>query len=189
MTKYTLTKRPKWHYLAVVLALLICIELVNFFSGRWLNHFAIVPRHLDTLVYIFTAPWLHGSLSHFFSNIVTLAVLSYLLMQFSVKRYFLVSILLIVMTGLLVWLFGREARHLGASGVIYGYFAYLLLAGFLSRRFFLAIISIAVLFFYGGMIWGVLPSQPFISWESHLFGFISGLVLAWVLRPTAHIRK
>jgi membrane associated rhomboid family serine protease len=89
------------------------------------------------------------------------------------------------MTGLLVWVFARDARHLGASGILYGYFGYLLLAGFLSKRIWLALISVMVLIFYGSMIWGVLPSQPFISWESHLFGFVSGLYLAWVLRKKA----
>lgn len=179
-----LNKRPDWHYVLAVLILLSAIEIVNLFSGRILNQFSVIPRELSHLGYIFTSPWLHGSFTHFMSNIVPIAVLSFLLLEFGLKRYVMVSGLLIIMTGLLVWLFAREARHVGASGVLYGYFGYLLLAGFLSKRIWLALISILVLVFYGGMIWGVLPSQPYISWESHLFGFGSGLVLAWYLRKT-----
>jgi membrane associated rhomboid family serine protease len=162
------------------------IEFANILTGRWLNQFSIIPRDVNYIGYIFTSPWLHATLTHFISNIIPFAVLSFLLMQFGLKRYCIVSLLLMIMTGLLVWLFAREARHIGASGIIYGYFGYLLLAGFLSKRIWLAVISLAVLLLYGGMIWGVLPTQPYISWESHLFGFISGLVLAWFLRRSFH---
>jgi membrane associated rhomboid family serine protease len=83
-----------------------------------------------------------------------------------------------ITSGLLVWLFARPATHIGVSGVVYGYFGYLVLAGFLSGKFKLIIISVLVAFFYGGLIFGILPSSPFVSWESHLFGFIAGLVAA-----------
>jgi len=94
----------------------------------------------------------------------------------------LLTLGLIIGTGLLVWLFGRNAYHLGASGIIYGYFGFLVLAGFLSRKIGLMLISVLVAVFYGAMVWGVLPSQPYISWESHFFGFVCGLLLAWFLR-------
>jgi membrane associated rhomboid family serine protease len=80
--------------------------------------------------------------------------------------------------------FGRDGQHLGASGVVYGYFGYLVLAGWLSKRVWLALISVGVVFFYGGLIWGVLPTQSYISWESHLFGFVSGLFLAYQFRQS-----
>jgi membrane associated rhomboid family serine protease len=166
----------------LVVGIVTLLELLNIVTGRWLNQFSIIPRDLSHLPYIASAPWLHGSIGHYLSNILPLSILSYLLMQFGLKRYCLVSALLIVMTGIFVWLFAREARHLGASGIIYGYFGYLMLAGFLSKKIWLALISIAVVFFYGGMIWGIMPTQPYISWESHLFGFISGIALAWFLR-------
>ena len=121
-------------------------------------------------------------LQHFLSNIFTLSVFTFLLLQFGERKYFVVTVALIIGTGLLVWLFGRSAYHLGASGVIYGYFGFLLLGGFLSKKPGLMLISVLVVFFYGAMVWGVLPTQPYISWESHLFGFIMGLVLAWILR-------
>lgn len=166
---------------AYVFALLFVIEMINLFTGRILNQFSIVPRSLFSLPYIISAPFLHASLQHFLSNIVTLCVFTFLLLQFSQRTFFVLSFSLIVSTGLLVWLFGRNAFHLGASGIIYGYFGFLVVAGFLSRKIGLMIISLLVAFVYGTMVWGVLPSQPYISWESHFFGFVSGLFLAWFL--------
>ena len=181
----TKNPRPDWHYLFIVSAILLIIELFNVLSGRWLNQFSIVPRDITTLPYVITAPWLHVSVMHFWSNILTFIILSLLLLEFGLKRYLLVSIILIFSTGFLVWGLAREGQHLGASGIVYGYLGYLVLAGWLSKRIWLALISLGVAFFYGGLIWGVLPTVPYISWESHLFGFLSGLVLAFKLRQPA----
>ncbi|MFT4653133.1 MAG: membrane associated rhomboid family serine protease [Kangiellaceae bacterium] len=164
-----------------VFVALLVIEIINLFTGRLLSQFSIVPRSFSSLPFIFTAPFLHASVQHFISNIVTLCVFTFLLLQFGERKFFVLSLGLVIGTGLLVWLFGRTASHLGASGVIYGYFGFLLLAGFLSKKLSLILISVLVAFFYGTMVWGVLPSQPYISWESHLFGFITGLFLAWLL--------
>jgi membrane associated rhomboid family serine protease len=176
----SLKKQLTW--LSYIIGFLLVIEVINMLSARYFSQFSIYPRSLSHLPYIFSAPFLHANLTHFASNAVSLAIFSFLLLQFGAKRFITVSFALIILTGLLVWAFARPSFHLGASGVIYGYFGYLVLAGFLSKRFFLIIISVLVAFFYGGMIWGVLPSRPYISWESHLFGFIAGLCLAWVLR-------
>ena len=165
-------------YVGCVFAALLCIELVNIFTGRILNQFSIVPRSLSSLPFIFTAPFLHATFQHFASNIITLCVFILLVLQFGKRKFVILSAVLIINTGLLVWIFGRNAHHLGASGVIYGYFGFLILAGFLSKRISLMLMSALVAFFYGAMVWGVLPSQPYISWESHLFGFLCGLASA-----------
>jgi membrane associated rhomboid family serine protease len=166
---------------AYIFITVLVIEIINLFTGRILNQFSIVPRSFYSLPFIFTAPFLHASIQHFLSNVVTLCVFTFLLLQFGERKFFTLSLGLVIGTGLLVWLFGRNASHLGASGIIYGYFGFLLLAGFLSKKLGLILISVLVAFFYGTMVWGVLPSQPYISWESHLFGFITGLFLAWFL--------
>jgi membrane associated rhomboid family serine protease len=148
------------------------------FTGRIFNQFGNIPRYVPGLTGIILGPFLHGSIQHYLSNIVPLCIFSYLLLQYGSKRYLLVTLWIIGITGALVWLFARPATHIGVSGVVYGYFGYLLLAGFLSGKFKLIIISLLVGFFYGGLIFGVLPSAPFVSWESHLFGFIGGLAAA-----------
>jgi membrane associated rhomboid family serine protease len=154
------------------------IEVINLFTGRMLSQLGTIPRYVPGLKGIFLGPFVHGSLQHYFSNIIPLCIFSYLLLQYGLKRYLQVTLWIMIITGLLVWLFARPATHIGVSGVVYGYFGYLVLAGFLSGKFKLIIISVLIAFFYGGLIFGILPSSPFVSWESHLFGFIAGLAAA-----------
>lgn len=175
--------------LAWLIGLMLVVELMNLLSGRMLTGFGIIPRSAESLPYIFTAPFIHGSLSHFLSNMLTFSVFVLLLFQFGTKRFVYISLLLIVMTGLTVWLLGRNASHIGASGIIYGYFGFLVLAGIISRRLVLSLISVFVAIFYGAMIFGVLPSSPYVSWESHLFGFLSGIVLAITMREKPAVAR
>jgi membrane associated rhomboid family serine protease len=162
----------------VVFVLFSAIEIINLFTGRMLSQLGTIPRYVPGLKGIILGPFVHGSLQHYFSNIIPLCIFTYLLLQYGLKRYLQVTLWIMVTSGLLVWLFARPATHIGVSGVVYGYFGYLVLAGFLSGRFKLITISVLVAFFYGGLIFGILPSSPFVSWESHLFGFIAGLVAA-----------
>ena len=173
----------KW--VVTVIALVSAIEIINLLSARALNQFGNIPRYVPGLKGIIFGPFLHGSLQHFFSNIIPLAIFTYLTLQYGTKRYWLVTLWIIVLSGILVWLFGRSASHIGASGLIYGYFGFLVVAGFLSKSFKLLIISLVVAFFYGGLIFGVMPTSSFVSWESHLFGFITGIIAAklWA-KPT-----
>lgn len=160
--------------------LVAVIEVINLVTGRELNRFGLIPRDIDAFYGVLTAPLLHGSSTHFLSNIVPLAIFSLLLLQHGVRRFWLVTAGCILLSGALVWLFGRGSIHVGASGLIYGYFGYLVVAGLLSGEIKLMLISIVVGIGYGGLIFGVLPSDPNISWESHLFGFIAGIVCAFL---------
>ena len=161
-----------------VFMLFSAIEIINLFTGRLLSQLGTIPRYVPGLRGIILGPFVHGSLQHYFSNIIPLCIFTYLLLQYGLKRYLQITLWIMITSGLLVWLFARPATHIGVSGIIYGYFGYLVLAGFLSGKFKLIIISVLVAFFYGGLIFGILPSSPFVSWESHLFGFITGLVAA-----------
>lgn len=162
----------------VIAAVFSVIELLNILTGRSLNIFGLYPRELLGLRGIIFSPFLHGNIWHYGSNVVSLAVFCLLMLQYGSRRFIWVSLFIMGLTGILVWLFGRTAMHLGASGVIYGYFGFLLLAGFISGRIKLFLISLVVGFFYAGLLYGVLPNRPFVSWESHLFGLVSGLLAA-----------
>jgi membrane associated rhomboid family serine protease len=164
--------------------LLTAIELINLLTGRTLNQFGNIPRTLNGLIGIGLSPFLHGSIAHYLSNILPLCLFSYLLMQYGFKQYVWVSVSVILFSGLLVWLLARPASHIGASGLVYGYFGFLVLAGFMSGKFKLILISVIIAFFYGGLIWGVLPTARFISWESHLFGLVAGLWSAYRFSKT-----
>ena len=101
-----------------IFLLLSSIEIINLLTGRMLNHLGNIPRYVPGLRGIVLGPFLHGSLQHYFSNIIPLCIFSYLLLQYGLKRYMQLTLWIILITGLLVWLFGRPATHIGASGVI-----------------------------------------------------------------------
>ncbi|WP_088332389.1 rhomboid family intramembrane serine protease [Lacimicrobium sp. SS2-24] len=159
-------------------AVFAVIEVINLFTGRSLNQLGLLPREVQALPGILTAPFLHGSLAHFISNMLVLPLFAFLMLEYGHKRAFFVHLWIIVMSGLMVWLFGRYALHIGASGLIYGQFGFLLLAGFYHRHLIKILISLGVGAIYGSMIFGVFPSRPFISWEYHLFGFVAGVLAA-----------
>ena len=158
---------------------LAAIEVINIATGRMLNGYGLIPRDLHYLSGILAAPFLHGSISHFASNIVPFAVFSLLMMQYGRLAYLRLSLAIIASTGLLVWLLGRPALHIGASGVVFGYFGFLVVAGLRSQQIKHLAISIFVAVAYGSLIWGVLPGAPGISFESHLFGALSGAILGF----------
>lgn len=155
------------------------VEVINIVTNRSLNSFGILPRNIDGLTGVISAPWLHGGVGHFLSNIVPIIVLSFFVIQYGFKRYLGVSLLIIFGSGLAVWLFARSSYHIGASGLVYGYFGFLLVGGIISQKLKLILISVVTGVAYGGLIWGALPTQPHISFESHLFGFIFGVLAAF----------
>ena len=177
--KQTSTLKQQLRFLAILAGLLIVIEVFNLFSGNSLNQFGIIPRALPYLPFIFTAPFLHGSPGHLFANLLPLLLFIWLTMQWGNRTFWLTTLTLFLIGGLGVWLFGRSAIHIGASGMVYGYFGFLLLAGFRSKQIPYLIISVLVAIIYGGMLFGILPTKAFISFEYHLFGFIGGLIAAW----------
>ncbi len=178
MSQIPLLKK-QLRFLAVITALLIALEAINVLTANSLNQFGLVPRSLHHLGYIFTAPFLHGSPAHLMTNLVPLLLFMWLSLQWGTRTFTLTTLTIFILAGLAVWLFGRQAYHIGASGVVYGYFGFLVLGGFISKKIPYIIISVLVAILYGGMLVGVLPSKSFISFEYHLFGFISGLIAAW----------
>lgn len=143
----------------------------------------IVPRTLKGLVGIITSPFLHANFRHIVSNTIPLAVFLFVLNHFYPEKSFTVIISIVLLCGIMVWIFGREANHIGASGLIYGLAAFLVANGFVEQKFVSIAISVGVIILYGGMIWGIFPSlRSYISWESHLFGAIAGVAVAFLLK-------
>lgn len=165
-----------------LIALIWILELVDLFVFRGaLNSYGIVPRRVFGLRGILFAPFLHGNLVHLMANTVPFLTLGWLVMLQETSDFFAVSAVTMVVSGLGVWLFGSPGLHIGASGVIFGYLGFLLLRGFFERNIPSIFLSLIVGFFYGGLIWGVLPAQVGISWEGHLFGFLGGALAARML--------
>jgi membrane associated rhomboid family serine protease len=142
-----------------------------------LNQFGIVPRSASHLSGILFSPFLHGSWMHLFSNFLPFVIFGGLIGLKNKKRFWLLFIIHIISTGSLVWFFARgNSVHIGMSGVIYAFWGYLIVYGFVRRKFLHIIISLITLIFYGGLVFGVLPTTPGISFESHLLGAIVGAI-------------
>ena len=136
--------------------------------------FGILPRTIRGLIGIFTAPLLHGSVAHLVSNTMPVIILGTVLYMFYRRIANRVFLQCYFLTGLLVWLFARTSIHIGASGLIYGLAFFLIFFGLFQRDFKSLLISIVILIFYGGIFYGVLPTQSYVSWESHLLGGVVG---------------
>ena len=143
---------------------------------------AIYPGELDTLAGIFTAPLIHGSVSHVTSNSLPILVMLTILLYVYPKSSPLVFIVLYIGSGLIVWLIARPAWHFGASGLTHGLMFFLFTIGILRRDALASVFAMIVFFLYGGMVWGIFPRDPAISFEYHLAGAGLGVLLAFLLR-------
>lgn len=186
-------RKPPVVEAAIVTAVLVggvwLQELIDLFAfGGQLDYYGIEPRDPQTFWHIFTAPFLHAGLPHLIANTVPLAVLAFMSALRSIGRFVSATFVIVLVGGTLVWLFGRSSIHLGASELIFGYLAYLLGVGWWERTPSAIAIALVALFLYGGIIWGVLPSNPMVSWEAHLFGFIGGLVAALLIHGRRRVK-
>jgi membrane associated rhomboid family serine protease len=174
--------RSKAGTLAVVIGALWLVTGLNLFvfEGRLLAY-GILPRAEEGLPGVVLAPLLHGGFNHLIANTTGILIFGGLVMLRSRSHFWMVTIVGALASGLGTWLFGRPAVHVGASGIVFAYFGYLLFTGFFERRIGSLLLSIAVFFIWGPTIYGILPLARDISWEGHLFGFIGGMLAAWVL--------
>lgn len=159
-------------------ALLWVVQVVNWITGYDLNPtFGLIPRYLSGLDGVIAMPLLHGSLAHLMANTPPLLVMGGLLVATTTRALLPVNAIVIVLGGGLVWLFGSSAIHIGASGLVFGWFGFLVTRGFVDRSLITLGAALVVGVLYGSTLWGVLPGQPGVSWEAHLFGAIAGAAL------------
>jgi membrane associated rhomboid family serine protease len=157
---------------------------VQILSENSVLAWGIHPRTKQGLWGILFAPFLHGSPEHLLANTVPLLVLGWLVMLRDAKHFFPVTALSMLGAGLFAWTFGATGSvHIGASGVVFGYLGFLILAGWFARSLGSIAISVLVTALWGGLVFGVLPGQPGISWQAHLGGFIGGALAAKWLAP------
>lgn len=144
----------------------------NFTSG------GIYPRAGFGASGILTSPFIHADFGHLISNTVPFFLLLFALVYYYRKFAYRILWMIYLFAGISVWLLGREAWHIGASGIVYGLAAFHFTSGLLRNDARLLTISVVVAFLYGGLIWGLFPLQPEVSWESHFFGAFAGVILA-----------
>jgi len=173
--------------LVAFVALLWAVQVVNWIMGYGLNPaFGLIPRHLAGLDGVIAMPLLHGSFAHLMANTPPLLVMGGLLVATTTRALLPVNAVVIGLGGGLVWLFGGSAIHIGASGLVFGWFGFLVARGLVDRSPITLGASLVVGVLYSSILWGALPGQPGVSWEAHLFGAIAGAAAAFLVRTHVH---
>ncbi|WP_329066560.1 rhomboid family intramembrane serine protease [Amycolatopsis sp. NBC_01480] len=160
---------------------LYLVELIDVILPANLDHGGIVSRRLSGLDGILWAPLLHANWSHLFSNTVPVLVFSFLAMAAGIGRWAVVTAIIWVISGVGVWLVGPANTYtVGASGLAFGWLAYLLVRGIFNRAVGQILVAVVLLGIWSGMLWGLLPGNTGISWQGHLFGALAGILAAWL---------
>ena len=146
--------------------------------------FGILPGSVNGLPGILLSPLIHANFKHLFSNSLPILFLGTGIIYFYRNASYKVILMIYLGTGILDWLFARKAYHIGASGLIYGFVAFLFFSGLIRRDTRAIALALLVTFLYGSLIWGVLPLESGISWESHLFGSIMGISCAFLFKKS-----
>ena len=170
----------KFRPIIILVALIWSVEAMNLFIGHGLVSWGIFPRSLGGLIGIPFAPLIHGGLWHTISNTVPLLFLGALILTGGKRVFWETTITVALLSGALVWLFARSSYHVGASGLVFGYFGAILARGAIERNLTSIALAIITGVVYGGLIWGVLPLRSHVSFESHLFGLIAGIIVVWL---------
>lgn len=178
-----------WKAIAGASAAMIALYIVNLLTDGYLSNFGIEPREIGEAYTIATAPFIHADLAHLISNLAAFVVLGSLVLLQGLRYFVKASAVIILLGGALVWLLGRPGEHIGASGWIFGLWSLVIALAWFDRSPRNIAIALAVVFFYGGMVFGMLPTQGYISFESHLFGAIAGVFAAFALskKPAVEI--
>ncbi|MGK2882313.1 MAG: rhomboid family intramembrane serine protease [Mycobacterium sp.] len=185
-------KRPPWVVggatVVSFVALLYVIEIVDILSGHRLDDNGIRPLETDGLSGIIFAPLLHTDWAHLIANTVPALILGFLMTLAGLSRFIWATAIVWIAGGFGTWLIGNigapaghETNHIGASGLIFGWLTFLIVFGFFTRKIWEIVVGVVVLFVYGGVLFGVLPSTPGVSWQGHLCGAVAGLFAAYLL--------
>ncbi len=176
-------------YPVVFVIILWIIKIFEDFFSLDFHQWGVYPLKLEGLKGIIFSPLIHGSYQHLISNTFPLLILGWALFYFYKELGIRITLLAWLMSGLWVWVFARESWHIGASGIIYSWAAFLFVSGVIRQHPRLMALSLLVAFLYGSMVWGIFPLRERVSWEGHLMGLLAGLVLALFYRETGPQRK
>ncbi|MEF8984214.1 MAG: rhomboid family intramembrane serine protease [Bacteroidales bacterium] len=165
------------------------IKLSEIVLDESFANLGVYPMQTEGLTGIITGPLIHGDLGHLMTNTFPILILGTGLFYFYDSIAFKVFFIIYFLSGIMLWFGGREAYHIGASGLIYGLASFLFFSGIIRKHVRLMAFSLLVAFLYGGMIWGLLPIREGVSWEGHLFGAIAGVAIAFYYKDLGPQRK
>lgn len=177
---------------SLIILLMWAVRIIQTVGGYEFYFLGIYPLEWKGLPGIITTPFVHADFSHLIANTVPMLVLGAALFYFYRDIAFRILALIWIFTGIWVWIGARESWHIGASGIVYGLAAFILVSGLIRRHSGLLALALIVVFLYGSLIWGIFPEffpEERISWEAHLFGLIAGMVLAFYYRKEGPQRR
>lgn len=174
---------------AIYLFVIWAIKFYEYYEGINLYKFGVLPGNASGLIGILTAPLIHADINHLMSNSLPLLILGSGIIYFYWNSSPYVFLIIYLGSGLLDWLFARPAYHIGSSGLVYGMVTFLFFSGIIRRDTRAITLALLVTFLYGSLIWGVLPIDAGISWETHLFGSLLGIVCAVLFRKADPAKK
>ncbi|HTH92077.1 rhomboid family intramembrane serine protease [Mycobacterium sp.] len=190
-------KRPAWVVGGVTIltfvALMWIVEAFDSVSGHRLDNNGIRPMESNGLLGILYAPLLHANWDHLIANTIPALILGFLMTLAGLSRFVFATVIIWLLGGFGTWLIGNigahcpyvgvrcETNHIGASGLIFGWLAFLIVFGFFTRKVWEIVVGVIVLLVYGGVLLGILPGTPGVSWQGHLCGAIAGVFAAYLL--------
>lgn len=166
----------------VFVALMWMVKLFEVVTGTSLAKYGVFPKHLEGLRGILFSPFIHGDWQHLLSNTLPFLILSFLMIFNYRKVAFKSFVFIYLVSGLLVWIFGRESYHIGASNLVYGFAFFIFWSGIFRKNMQSIALSLFVVFIYGSIVWGLFPIDFRISFEGHIMGAITGTVCAFYFR-------
>jgi len=176
----------------IIVAILWVAFLLNDIFGLHWNDYGMHPRKPEGLFGIITMPFLHGDISHIFSNSIPLIVLLFSIFYFFHKKASLILLMTWFVVGILTWVIGTDGVHIGASGIVYALAFFLVAISVIKQETKLMAYSLIIIFLYGSIVWGFFPQlfpDKHISWEGHLAGAITGIILAVFYRSEGPVKK
>ena len=176
----------------LLVLLMWAVRIIQSVGGYDLSFLGIYPLKWQGLPGIITTPFIHGDFSHLLANSVPLIILGSALFYFYKDMALRILLVIWIFSGFWVWIGARPAYHIGASGIVYGLAAFILVSGIIRRHTGLMALALVVVFLYGSLIWGIFPEffpEKNISWEAHLFGMLAGILLAFYYRKEGPQRK
>lgn len=166
-------------FIAIFVAIFWLAHFINLSVNYRLSRLGIWPRRYRGIWGIFFSPFLHDNFNHLFFNTLPLFVLSGLVLTNNKLTFYYVTIVVIILGGFLLWLFGRKAIHIGASSLIMGYFGFLLARAYYQFNAVAIILACLSVYYFSGLILMLLPGGKKVSWEGHVFGFLAGIAAAY----------
>jgi|SRR3990167_1771370 len=167
--------------LEAIVIVLFAVWFLNLLLGGRLLYLGILPRNPIGLLGIVFSPFLHADFNHLFFNLIPLVALSDFVLVQGLKCYLFVTVTITLISGFLVWCFGKKGLHIGASGLISGYWGFLVMNIYHGGGVLSIILGVVSLYYFAAIFFGIFPSEKGVSWEGHLFGLLAGVCSSYLL--------